>query len=75
MNRIPDNWPPLREAEIAAFPFVLAHEPTFFIGSLLIEPALRRVVRDGGAEMIVEPLLMQVLVALARAQVDILTRD
>ena len=66
MNRIPDNWPPHREAEIAAVPFVLAHEIPFFIGSLYVEPALRRVVRDGGAETIVEPLVMQVLVALAR---------
>lgn len=75
MNRIPDNWPPHREAEIAAVPFVLAHEIPFFIGSLHVEPALRRVVRDGGAETIIEPLVMQVLVALARAQGDILTRD
>ena len=75
MNRIPDNWPPHREAEIAAVPFVLAHEIPFFIGSLYVEPALRRVVRDGGAETIVEPLVMQVLVALARARGDILTRD
>ena len=58
MNRIPDNWPPHREAEIAAVPFVLAHEIPFFIGSLYVEPALRRVVRDGGAETIVESLVM-----------------
>ena len=75
MNRISDNWPPHREAEIATVPLVLAHEPPFFIGSLQIEPALRRVVRDDGADTIVEPLVMQVLVALGRANGDILTRD
>ena len=75
MNRIPDSWPAHGEAEVAAPPVVLAHEAPFALPPLHVEPALRRVVRDDGADTIVEPLVMQVLVALARAHGDILTRD
>ena len=75
MNRIPDSWPAHGEAEVAAPPVVLAHEAPFALPPLHVEPALRRMVRDDGAETIVEPLVMQVLVALARADGDILTRD
>ena len=54
---------------------VLAHEPPIRIGAVMIDPARRRVARDGGGEDILEPRVMQVLVALARAGGDILTRD
>ena len=61
------------EADLAA-PVVLGHEPAFRIGALFVEPALRRVSRDGREEFI-QPRVMQVLVALVRADGAILTRD
>jgi DNA-binding winged helix-turn-helix (wHTH) protein len=53
----------------------LAHEASMGIGPLTIEPALRRVSRDQGREEILQPRIMQVLVALTRAKGQILTRD
>ncbi len=53
----------------------LAHEASIGLGSLTIEPALRLVRHDHGAEKILEPRIMQVLVALIRANGQILTRD
>ncbi|MGH6993108.1 MAG: winged helix-turn-helix domain-containing protein, partial [Caulobacteraceae bacterium] len=40
-----------------------------------VEPALRRISHDDGREAILEPRVMQVLVALARAEGRILSRD
>ncbi len=52
----------------------LAHEPSFTLGSLSIHPATRQIVgRDG--QQSVEPRVMQVLVALARAKGQIVTRE
>jgi adenylate cyclase len=45
------------------------------LGALTIEPSLRRVVHDDGGSEIVEPRVMQVLVALVRAEGRILSRD
>ncbi|NML06962.1 winged helix-turn-helix domain-containing protein [Sphingomonas sp. G-3-2-10] len=53
----------------------LAHEPELRLGSLTIRPALRQIAHDGGAEEVVEPRVMQVLVALAREPGAILSRD
>ena len=53
----------------------LAHEAPVRLGALSIEPALRRVAHDDGREEIVEPRVMQVLVALIRARRRIITRD
>ena len=53
----------------------LAREPAIRLGALVIEPALRRVAHDDGREEIVEPRVMQVLVALVRAAGGIVTRD
>ncbi len=54
----------------------LAHEPGFQLGRVTIRPELRQLVRpDDGAEEIVEPRIMQVLVALAKANGGIGTRD
>jgi len=53
----------------------LADEGRLRIGALTIEPALRRIVHDDGAAEIVEPRVMQVLVALVRAEGRILSRD
>ena len=74
MNRIPTGWP-TTSADGDGAPVVLAHEAPFTIGPLRVEPGMRRIVRGDGEEAMVEPLVMQVLVALARADGAILTRD
>ncbi len=53
----------------------LAHEATARLGPLVIEPALRRVAHDDGRQQVVEPRVMQVLVALIRAGGQIVSRD
>lgn len=53
----------------------LAHAQGFRLGRLSVRPALRQLVRDDGAEEVLEPRVMQVLVALARADGAILTRE
>ncbi|MEI9927961.1 MAG: winged helix-turn-helix domain-containing protein [Sphingomonas sp.] len=53
----------------------LAHEADFRLGRIAVSPALRQLVRDDGAEEIVEPRVMQVLVALAQAKGAIVGRD
>ena len=45
------------------------------MGALTVEPALRRVVHDQGREEFLEPRVMQVLVALIRADGAFVTRD
>jgi DNA-binding winged helix-turn-helix (wHTH) protein len=55
-------------------PVVLAHSPSFRLGTVEVRPATREILGPGGAE-IVEPRVMQVLVALGRAQGAILSRD
>ncbi len=53
---------------------VLAHERPFVIGSVTVEPSTRQLNSDGKHETL-EPLVMQALVALARAGGNIVTRD
>lgn len=53
----------------------LAHEAEFRLGPLRVRPGLRQLARDDGAEEVVEPRVMQVLVALARTPGAILSRD
>ena len=53
---------------------VLAHEPPFELGPLKVDPATRQVA-DGKRSETLEPRVMQVLVALARAGGGIVTRD
>lgn len=53
----------------------LAGEPSRRLGPLTIEPALRRIVHDDGREEFVEPRVMQVLLALLRADGATLSRD
>jgi DNA-binding winged helix-turn-helix (wHTH) protein/Flp pilus assembly protein TadD len=53
---------------------VLAHEPNFAIGPVEVRPATRIVSREGVDE-IVEPRVMQVLVALAAAGGGVVARD
>ncbi|MES2097740.1 MAG: winged helix-turn-helix domain-containing protein [Pseudomonadota bacterium] len=52
----------------------LAREAPFRLGGVDIYPATRQIVRDGRSETL-EPRIMQVLVALARAEGAILSRD
>ena len=54
---------------------VLADTSALTLGDLHIEPSLRRVAHAGGREEIVEPRVMQVLVALILAKGRILSRD
>ncbi len=55
-------------------PVRLAAEPDFALGELAIHPSVREVVRDGRRHQ-VEPRVMQVLVALARANGAVVSRD
>jgi TolB-like protein len=54
---------------------ILSREASIRLGELTVSPALRRIAHDDGREEIVEPRVMQVLVALIRADGQILTRD
>ncbi|MDG2533226.1 winged helix-turn-helix domain-containing protein [Sphingomonas sp. HITSZ_GF] len=53
----------------------LAHEAPFRLGTLEVRPALRQLARDDCMEDVLEPRVMQVLVALARADGAIVSRD
>lgn len=53
----------------------LAHAPGFALGRLAVRPGTRELVRDDGETEVLEPRVMQVLVALARADGAIVTRD
>ena len=52
----------------------LAHAADFTLGPLTVRPSTREVDRDGAIEVL-EPRVMQVLVALARAGGAIVSRD
>ena len=53
---------------------VLAHEPPFTVGALRVDPSIREI-ECGERREALEPRVMQVLVALARADGRIVTRD
>lgn len=53
---------------------VLAHEKSFRLGRAKVDPSTRRIEADGRAETI-EPRMMQVLVVMARARGEVVTRD
>ena len=53
----------------------LAREKPFRLGPVSVRPAVRELARDPDAREILEPRVMQVLVALARAGGEVLTRD
>ena len=57
-----------------ARPIVLAHEPSFNIGPADVRPATREIIY-GGEAGIVEPRVMQLLVALHRAQGKVVSKD
>jgi len=53
----------------------LAHVPGFMLGRLRVRPAVRQLMRDDGEEEVLQHRVMQVLIALARAEGAIVTRD
>lgn len=55
-------------------PIILAHEEPFLIGEVTIRPATREIVHHGAAN-IVEPRVMQLLVALHRAAGGVVSKD
>ena len=55
-------------------PIVLAHEPAFAIGDAEIRPATREIVTSGKTT-ILEPRVMQLLVALHRADGGVVSKD
>jgi len=56
-------------------PIILAHVPDFSLGMLTVRPATRELVHPDGRNDVLEPRVMQVLVALARAKGGAVTRD
>ncbi len=58
-----------------ASPVDLAHEADFRVGHIKVSPSTREVVMADGSSEILEPRIMQVLVALARHRGRILSRD
>jgi len=52
----------------------LAHEPPFALGRLRLLPPTREIIVADGTRTVVEPRVMQVLIALARADGAIVTR-
>lgn len=58
-----------------ASPIVLAHEKPFRLGAASVRPAYRELVAPEGRRETLEPRVMQVLVALRRADGGIITRD
>ena len=55
-------------------PIVLAHEPSFTIGAAEIRPATREIVHNG-LSGVVEPRVMQMLVALHHAHGGVVSKD
>lgn len=53
----------------------LAHEPDFVLGRLTVSPSRRELVRDDGEREVIEHRVMQVLIALSKAEGGIVTRD
>jgi len=53
---------------IASAKVELAHEPDFNLGRLTVSPSRREVVRDDGEREVIEHRVMQVLIALSRAE-------
>src|SRR4051812_15113811 len=53
----------------------LAHVPSFVLGRLTALPAVHQLQRDDGVSEVLQHRVMQVLVALARADGAIVTRD
>jgi Tol biopolymer transport system component/DNA-binding winged helix-turn-helix (wHTH) protein len=76
MRRFADQSPMIEPLEppTASWPVNLARESDFRLGGLLIKPSLREV-EAGGRRQMLEPRVMQVLVALARTDGQVVSRD
>jgi DNA-binding winged helix-turn-helix (wHTH) protein len=76
MRRFADQTPMMEAPEPprASRPVNLARESHFQLGALLIRPSLREV-QAGARRQIIEPRVMQVLVALARMDGEVVSRD
>ncbi len=55
-------------------PIILAHEPSFDLSGLTVRPATRQIISDGGAQTL-EPRVMQVLIVLAQAGGEVVSRN
>ncbi len=53
----------------------LAHQAPFQLGKVLVEPAMRSLVAADGQRLVIQPLAMRVLVALAMAAGEICSRE
>jgi DNA-binding winged helix-turn-helix (wHTH) protein/tetratricopeptide (TPR) repeat protein len=53
----------------------LARQPDFAVGLLTVKPSTREILRPDGTRELLEPRVMQVLVALAQASPDVVSRD
>jgi adenylate cyclase len=56
-------------------PVDLAHEPAFRLAAVNVRPATREVLGGDGLREVLEPRVMQVLVALARRRGEVVSRD
>ncbi len=75
MRRFADQTPMIdAEPAMASRPVVLAREPDFRLGALLIRPSLREACAGPRRQML-EPRVMQVLVVLARMDGQVVSRD
>ncbi len=78
LDEIAETGPTGKSPDTAQSPIgriELARETPIRLGGLGVEPALRRIANDDGREAILEPRVMQVLVALSRAGERIVSRD
>ncbi|HLI65357.1 MAG TPA: winged helix-turn-helix domain-containing protein [Caulobacteraceae bacterium] len=76
MRRFADQTPMMggERPDVAARPVVLAREADFALGGLAVRPSLREVTADGRRDVL-EPRVMQVLVALSRMDGQVISRD
>jgi DNA-binding winged helix-turn-helix (wHTH) protein/tetratricopeptide (TPR) repeat protein len=56
-------------------PIDLAHQPDFELGPLTVMPSTREILRPDGSRDVLEPRVMQVLVALQEASPNVVSRD
>lgn len=68
------HWPGRAPARAPSPTIVLAHQPDFSLGTLMVRPSTLEVTRAGWTESL-EPRVMQVLVALQQARGAVLSRD
>ena len=65
----------LRSVDQLGHRISISREAPVRIGRIIIDPRARRIVHDNGRNEILEPRMMQVLIALARAKGRVVSRD